>query len=40
MLKTFAQLLSEEQERELEAETEEEKLTQEPPPWHCSPASS
>ena len=30
-IKTFAQLLSEEQERELEAETEEEILTQRPP---------
>ena len=36
-VKNFAQLLSEEQERELEAETEEEKYT-EPPP-SCSPAS-
>ena len=36
-VKNFAQLLSEEQERELEAETEEEKYT-EPPP-SCTPAS-
>ena len=35
-VKNFAQLLSEEQERELEAETEEEKYT-EPPP-SCTPA--
>ena len=32
-IKTFAQLLSEEQERELEAEAEEEKFTERPPPF-------
>ena len=39
-VRNYAQLLMEEQERELEAELEEEKFTERPPPYKPSPVSS